>query len=62
MIELVSGLGMRRSVVVRDYLIARGILAYKLTTAGYGESRPVKSNKTKAGRAANDRVEFIVVY
>ena len=48
-----------RANAVRAYLLARGIDAGRLSANGYGESRPIESNGTSAGRAANRRVEFV---
>ena len=42
---------------MRDYLIANGINADRLTAAGFGESNPIDSNKTRSGKANNRRVE-----
>ncbi|MEK7703705.1 MAG: OmpA family protein [Myxococcota bacterium] len=50
-----------RANSVRDALIERGIDAGRLEAIGYGESRPMASNKTARGRAANRRVEFNIV-
>ena len=47
----------RRAAAVRDYLIANGINADRLKTVGYGESKPVDTNKTPAGRQNNRRTE-----
>ena len=47
----------RRANAVRDYLIANGINADRLTAAGFGESNPIDSNKTRSGKANNRRVE-----
>ena len=48
----------RRAKAVRDYLVANFGLDGKLFTAvGYGESKPVASNDTEAGRAENRRME-----
>ncbi|WP_296381836.1 OmpA family protein [Winogradskyella sp.] len=47
----------RRANAVRDYLIANGISADRLTAAGYGEANPIANNKTRAGRKENRRVE-----
>jgi outer membrane protein OmpA-like peptidoglycan-associated protein len=33
----------------------------RITTQGFGESRPVASNKTTAGRAENRRVEIKII-
>ena len=46
----------RRAAAVRDYLIAHGIAAGMLTAQGLGQSDPIDSNATAAGRAANRRV------
>jgi outer membrane protein OmpA-like peptidoglycan-associated protein len=47
-----------RANAVRQYLIEQGIAAERMTARGYGEARPIESNRTSAGRAANRRVEF----
>ncbi len=47
-----------RTQTVRDYLIDKGIDPERLTARGYGETRPVASNDTEAGRITNRRVEF----
>ncbi len=44
-----------RASAVKNYLIENGISADRLTSAGYGKSRPI--DKTKAGKANNRRVE-----
>ncbi len=51
-------LSARRADSVRDALVKRGIDSRRLTIRGYGESRPIAPNKTKAGRSKNRRVEF----
>lgn len=52
-------LSQRRAESVREYLVSRGVSADRLRPKGYGESAPIESNRTRAGRAANRRVEFI---
>ena len=47
---------------VRMALITRGVAASRLTAIGYGETRPISTNSTEAGRAANQRVELVVVH
>jgi len=49
----------RRAESVRDYLTSHGVAAGRITTAAFGESRPVASNDTAEGRAENRRVEII---
>lgn len=52
----------RRAGSVRDYLVTHGIGTDRITdVAGYGETRPVATNETAAGRAQNRRVELDVV-
>ncbi|MEO8236600.1 MAG: DUF5723 family protein [Flavobacterium sp.] len=48
-----------RAKVVMDALIAKGVNPANLTSQGFGASKPVKSNKTAAGRAENRRTEII---
>jgi len=51
----------RRANAVRDYLIANGISAERLTAKGFGEDKPIDTNKTAAGRKNNRRVEVKLV-
>ena len=53
-------LSLRRAEAVRDYLTSQGIADTNLSIAGYGESNPIDGNDTKAGRANNRRVEFVI--
>ena len=46
--------------VTRNGRRAQGIAADRLTTKGYGETRPAYSNATREGRAKNRRVELVV--
>jgi OOP family OmpA-OmpF porin len=54
-------LSVRRAEAVKAYLVSRGIEKNRVYTEGKGESQPVASNKTAAGRAKNRRVEIEVV-
>tara|TARA_R110002049_G_scaffold207188_1_gene377635 strand:+ start:4566 stop:5894 length:1329 start_codon:yes stop_codon:yes gene_type:complete len=47
-----------RANSVKEYLIENGIDAFRLSALGYGESKPIDSNKTSKGRANNRRVEI----
>lgn len=48
----------QRAASVRAYLVSKGIAESRITSAGYGESRPVADNNTAAGKALNRRVEM----
>jgi len=48
----------RRANAVKADLVKRGVASDRIVTEGYGEAKPVASNKTKAGRAENRRVEI----
>jgi len=48
-------LSARRAASVRDYLIARGVAAGRITTLAYGESRPVATGSNEAAWAQNRR-------
>lgn len=48
----------QRAASVRAYLISQGIAESRISSAGYGESRPVADNNTTAGKALNRRVEM----
>ncbi len=50
-----------RAAAVKNYLIENGIAASRLSSVGYGESKPIDTNKTKAGKANNRRVEVKLV-
>jgi len=51
-------LSRRRAATVKAYLLLFGIAGDRLTTAGFGESKPVGDNDTDEGRALNRRVEL----
>jgi OOP family OmpA-OmpF porin len=51
----------KRAQAVKDFFISRGINAERLTTKGFGITKPAASNKTKEGRAKNRRVELTPV-
>jgi outer membrane protein OmpA-like peptidoglycan-associated protein len=49
-----------RANATRDYLVARGVAATRITTDGRGSREPVADNSTPQGRAMNRRVEIYV--
>ncbi|MFT5714760.1 MAG: OOP family OmpA-OmpF porin, partial [Flavobacterium sp.] len=50
-----------RANALKDAVVQRGIKVDNLTTIGYGETKPVATNKTAAGKAKNRRTEVIYV-
>ena len=54
-------LSKKRAASVRDFLVSQGIDASKMVTTGMGETMPIASNTTRAGRAANRRVEILIL-
>ncbi|OQP63454.1 hypothetical protein A3860_24230 [Niastella vici] len=50
----------RRASSVANYLRGKGVSSGRIKTKGYGESAPVASNETDAGRAQNRRVNFLI--
>jgi outer membrane protein OmpA-like peptidoglycan-associated protein len=51
----------QRAQAVRDFVIAQGIDASRITAKGYGETKPVATNDTEEGRAQNRRTEVTVL-
>jgi outer membrane protein OmpA-like peptidoglycan-associated protein len=47
-----------RAAAVKAYLAERGVPVERLLSEGYGETRPIASNKSASGKAQNRRVEF----
>ena len=50
-----------RAKSVVSFLAKAGMKRENLKPVGYGELRPLQTNETIAGRAANRRIEFVVV-
>lgn len=50
----------RRAQSVQAFLLANGISPDRVTAQGFGESNPVASNSTQAGRLQNRRVEVVI--
>jgi len=54
-------LSRERAQSVKDYLVNQQIMAARVSTKGYGETRPIATNKSANGRAQNRRVEIQIV-
>ncbi|AGC76226.1 outer membrane protein OmpA-like peptidoglycan-associated protein [Nonlabens dokdonensis] len=50
-----------RALSVKNYLVANGVNEFRLSSKGFGETQPVASNKTRAGKAQNRRVEINLI-
>lgn len=48
-----------RALAVRDWMVAAGVPADRLASAGFSFDRPIADNATEAGRAQNRRVELV---
>lgn len=57
-----QGLSERRVKSVVDFLTIRGVDAARLSTSGYGLTKPVATNNTPEGRAKNRRVEMVGIF
>jgi len=51
-------LSRNRAMTVMNYLISKGVSADRLTSTGYGETKPVSNNDTEEGKSLNRRVEL----
>ncbi len=59
--EYNQALSEKRARAVGDFLMRRGVNRERLILTGAGETRPIASNETEAGRAENRRVEITLV-
>jgi outer membrane protein OmpA-like peptidoglycan-associated protein len=50
----------QRAQAVVDFLVSIGVDPQRLSAVGYGETKPVASNRRRAGKARNRRIEFEV--
>ncbi len=48
----------RRAASVKKYLVSQGVAESRLESKGFGEDKPIDTNRTRSGRANNRRVEF----
>ncbi len=50
-----------RADVVREYLLSKGVDEKRITSKGYGESKPIATNATDEGKKKNRRVDLLVL-
>ena len=55
-----QGLSERRAFAVADTLMSGGVSGVRIRTVGAGESQPIATNQTAAGRAQNRRVDITI--
>lgn len=51
----------KRAESVRNFLLRQGVNGQRMYVTGFGETQPIASNDSSAGRAANRRVEIQIV-
>ena len=54
-------LSLKRAEAVKEFFVSKGVDPGRLSTKGFGFTKPAASNKTKKGRAKNRRVELTPV-
>ncbi len=54
-------LSAKRANAVKDFFVAKGISADRLSATGYGETKPKYANDSEANRQKNRRVELAVI-
>jgi len=55
-----QSLSEKRAKEVEDFLVQQQVKDSRITTKGYGETQPLQSNDTQAGRSSNRRVEVAI--
>ncbi len=56
-----QALSEKRAASIKQYFVKKGLEAERFETTGFGETKPIASNKTKDGMAENRRVEFLII-
>jgi outer membrane protein OmpA-like peptidoglycan-associated protein len=54
-------LSKQRAIAIKNYLISKGIISARISTNGFGETRPVDTNDTPEGRGENRRAEIYIL-
>jgi len=55
-----QALSLKRAVATKTYLVAKGIAPERLLPKGFGDTEPIASNTTAAGRQLNRRINFLL--
>ena len=55
-----QGLSERRARSAATYLVSQGVSGGRIATSGLGETEPIATNETEAGRQANRRIEVAI--
>jgi outer membrane protein OmpA-like peptidoglycan-associated protein len=45
---------------VRDYLVREGVEAARISSAGFGATKPIAPNDTPDNKRKNRRIDFVV--
>ena len=51
----------KRAEATKDYFVYRGIDSERISTRGFGETRPIASNDTPEERSKNRRIEIEIL-
>ena len=54
-------LSQQRAEAVKNYLISKGIASSRMIAIGFGETKPIDTNTTEAGKKVNRRTEILVL-
>jgi outer membrane protein OmpA-like peptidoglycan-associated protein len=54
-------LSTQRAKTIQQYLVDKGIALNRITSIGYGDTKPIADNKTEQGRATNRRTSFTII-
>ena len=54
-------LSQRRAEAIKTVLVKKGISRNRITAKGFGDTQPIASNETPAGRAKNRRTEIVIL-
>jgi OOP family OmpA-OmpF porin len=50
-----------RASAVKNYLVQNGIGSHRISTNGFGKTRPIAPNDSEEGRQLNRRIEIVII-